>query len=79
MSATSRSTAWRRYALPARLPHGRLAPHEDDAPAAARRIALLAALALALALVDGAFAGIVLFVAGLAALAAYAASHPHRP
>jgi hypothetical protein len=74
MSATARPT-----------PHGRL-PRREPAPApddgaqpAVRRIAALAAFAFALALLTGPFAGIVLFVAGLAALAAYAATHPDHP
>jgi hypothetical protein len=50
----------------------------EYARSAVGRIAVLAALALALALLAGPFAGIVLFVAGLATLAAYAATHPHH-
>lgn len=45
---------------------------------AVRRLATLATLALLIWLIVGAFAGIVLFVAGLALLAAHAAAHPHR-
>jgi hypothetical protein len=46
----------------------------------ARRIALLAALAVAVWVLIAPFDGIVLFVAGLAALAAYAAAtHPQAP
>lgn len=74
MSATARPT-----------PHGRLPSREparasaDDAQLAVRRIGALLALAFAVALLAGAFAGIVLFVAGLATLAAYAAAHrDHR-
>jgi hypothetical protein len=71
MSATARPT-----------PHGRLPRREPapdhDAQLAVRRIATLVALALLISLLAGAFAGIVLFVAGLATLAAYAASHPHH-
>jgi hypothetical protein len=57
----------RRAAAPAR-----------DALTPVRRIGTLIALALLVGLQGGAFAGILLFVGGLAALAAYAAAHP-RP
>ncbi len=73
MAATARPT-----------PHGRFPRREparastEDAQLAVRRIGALLALALAVGLVAGAFAGIVLFVAGLASLAAYAAGHPHH-
>jgi Na+(H+)/acetate symporter ActP len=73
MSATARPTP--RSRLPHREPVRR---DTDDAQLAVRRIGALAALALAVALLAGAFAGIVLFVAGLALLAAYAATHPHH-
>ncbi|HZV75923.1 MAG TPA: hypothetical protein VFF79_19610 [Conexibacter sp.] len=60
-----------------RLPHRTPAAHGDDGRLAVRLIAILAGLALALWLLVGPFAGILLFVAGLAALAAWAATHPH--
>lgn len=57
-----------------------LGPRRGDRAApmrpAVRRVAALALLAFALSLAAGAFAGIVTFVAGLAALAVYAAGHP---
>jgi hypothetical protein len=63
------------------LPRRRKTASSDvpDAREAVRRIATLVALALLISLVVGPFAGIVLFVTGLAALAAHAAAHPHRP
>jgi hypothetical protein len=74
MSATVRATPHRR------LPGSKPAPAAGgDAQLAVRRVATLVALALLLGLVAGPFAGILLFVAGLAALAAYAAAHSHHP
>jgi hypothetical protein len=73
MSATARPTPHSR--LPRREPVQRPA---HDGQLAVRRIGILAALALTVALLAGAFAGIVLFVVGLATLAAYAATHPHH-
>jgi hypothetical protein len=65
---------------PAHRPHARTREvNADEARAAVRRIVVLALLALGIGLLAGAFSGIVLFVAGLAALAAYAAAHPHHP
>jgi hypothetical protein len=51
---------------------------DDDARSAVKRLLALGALALAVCFIIGAFAGIVLFVAGLAALAAHAAAHSHE-
>lgn len=53
------------------------APH-DDVPAALRRVLGLLAVAVLTGMLIGAFGGILLFIAGLTALAAYAASHPRR-
>jgi hypothetical protein len=57
-------------------PRQRNAPDPDETRLAVRRLALLAAIALLVALLTSAFAGIVLAVAGLAVLAAHAAAHP---
>jgi hypothetical protein len=58
--------------------HREPASRTQDARRGARRIALLAAFAAAVWLLVAPFDGIVLFVAGLALLAAYAAAtHPH--
>lgn len=70
MSAISRPT-------PRPTPAQRqLAAHRGDPSVAARRVATLVSLALLVGMTAGAFAGILLFVGGLAALAAYAATHP---
>jgi hypothetical protein len=64
---------------PAHRPHAHAPDVDpDEARAAIRRIVALALLALGIGLLAGAFSGIVLFVLGLATLAAYAAAHPHR-
>lgn len=59
------------------LPRSRSKPVVDEETRTAfRRIIVLAVLALGISLLLGAFAGILLFVAGLATFAAYAATHP---
>ena len=75
MSVTSRSPP---LARPGMAPPRRrtAAPAPRDARSAVRRIATLMALAWLVALLSGPFGGILLFVCGLAALAAYAAAHP---
>jgi hypothetical protein len=65
-----------------RVPHvpspRRSPPHGAKAWEPIRRLALLLAVALLVAELIGAFAGILLFVVGLTALAAYAAARPQR-
>jgi len=58
---------------PGRNPH-----HADDARLAFRRIATLFAVALLISQIADTFAGILVFVVGLAAFAAYAAAHPNH-
>jgi hypothetical protein len=60
-------------------PRRRSTPSADEAWLAVRRIALLMAVALLIAQLTSAFAGIVVSVVGLAALAAYAAATTDRP
>jgi hypothetical protein len=60
-------------------PRRRPAPTPEETWAAVRRLALLAATALLVAELTSAFAGILVSVVGLAALAAYAAARPHQP
>jgi hypothetical protein len=60
-------------------PRRRPAPSADEAWGAVRRLALLAAVALLVAELTSAFAGILVSVVGLAALAAYAAATTERP
>jgi hypothetical protein len=59
-------------------PHRRPAPTPEETWLAVRRLALLAAIALLVAELTSAFAGIVVSVAGLAALASYAAARPRQ-
>jgi hypothetical protein len=60
-------------------PRRRPAASADEVWLAVRRLALLAAVALLIAQLTSAFAGIVVSVVGLAALAAYAAATTDRP
>jgi hypothetical protein len=60
-------------------PRQRPSPSAGEAWGAVRRLALLAAVALLVAQLASAFAGIVVSVVGLAALAAYAAATTDRP
>ncbi|HEU4703352.1 MAG TPA: hypothetical protein VFS37_12795 [Conexibacter sp.] len=60
-------------------PRRRPAPSAEEAWLAVRRLALLAAVALLVAQLASAFAGILVSVVGLAALAAYAAATTDRP
>jgi hypothetical protein len=53
-------------------------PTAGDAGLAIRRIATLLALALLISQLASTFAGVLVFVVGLTALAAYAAAHPHH-
>jgi hypothetical protein len=76
--------------LPARQGHKRLVsthsyprrrptPSADEEWGAVRRLALLAAVALLVAQLASAFAGILVSVVGLAVMAAYAAARTGRP
>jgi len=60
-------------------PRRRPAPSADGVWHPARRLALLAAVALLVAQLASAFAGILVSVVGLAAMAAYAAATTDRP
>jgi hypothetical protein len=85
--ATSMRGSAPRPPLPRSLPRSRVPPgpgRRSSPPNLAeaweplRRLALLLAVALLVGELMGAFAGIVLFVVGLTALAAYAAARPQR-
>ena len=71
-STLARSTPTRAHSRPARPRHP--TPDVEGLKLAARRLLLLAMTALLVARLTSAFAGIVVCVAGLAALAAHAAA-----
>ncbi|HET6447620.1 MAG TPA: hypothetical protein VFG31_00825 [Conexibacter sp.] len=73
-----RANRTRAARAPVRRAPRRPAPEPDEVLLALRRLALLAAVALLVALMASAFAGILVCVVGLAVLAAHAATHPHH-